>query len=666
MSIFLTGATGLIGRHLVEVLLRDTDADLHLLVRDASLPKLDALMAKWPADARTRVHPVVGDLDAPSLGIDKTWVKEHAGTIDHFFHLAALYDLSASAADNARANVYGTRHAVDAAGDLGAGCLHHVSSIAIAGRYEGVFREDMFDEGQELPTAYHRTKFEAERIVREENDVPWRIYRPSVVVGNSWTGEMDKIDGPYYLFPIMRRLKSIVPPFVPIVAPDVGDTNLVPVDYVAEGIAHLAQVEGLDGRAFHLTNPSPQRVVDVWNAFASSAGAPQVTVSLDRRALGLVPSEAYDVVLRGKALTPLRKLATEPLGIPDEVIGEIALAPTFDATEARRILAAASIDPPELEDYAGRLWEYWDQRMDPVRPHVGRKAKAALRGKTVLVTGASSGIGKATAMKVAAAGGIPLLVSRTRDKLEEVQREIEEQGGTAHVHPCDLSDLEAIDKLVEEVTSRYRVDVLVNNAGRSIRRSVALSYDRFHDFERTMHLNYFAPVRLTLGILPHMVAQGGGSIVNVTTIGVTTLVPRFSAYIASKSALDAFSQVINSEMVSNKVSVTSIRMPLVRTPMITPTKAYDYFPAISPEDAADLIIEGVVGKHRTINTGVGSLSQVIHATAPRFADRVKHIGFRVFPDSLAAIGDKAEKDKMGSQGTIEQRVVAALLRGIHL
>lgn len=664
MSIFLTGATGLIGRHLVEVLLRDTDADLHLLVRESSLPKLDALIAQWPGKARQRVHPVVGDLDSPSLGVDKGWISEHAGKIDHFFHLAALYDLSASAADNARANVYGTRHAVDAAGELDAGCFHHVSSVAIAGRYDGVFREDMFDEGQELPTAYHRTKFESERIVREENDVPWRIYRPSIVVGNSWTGEMDKVDGPYYLFPIMRRLRSIVPPFVPLVTPDVGDTNIVPVDYVAESLAHLAQLPGLDGRAFHLTNPAPQRVVDVWNAFAGAAGAPQVTVAVDRRVLGLVPNEIYDVALRGKTLKPLRKLTTEPFGIPDEVIGEIAFAPVFDSTEARRLLAAASIDPPEVEDYAARLWEYWNERMDPVRPAVSKKAKTALAGKVALVTGASSGIGKATAMQIAAAGGVPLLVSRTREKLEEVQAEIEERGGTAYVYPCDLSDLDAIDELVAQVTAEHEVDILINNAGRSIRRSVALSYDRFHDFERTMHLNYFAPVRLTLGILPGMVERGNGSVVNVTTIGVTTLVPRFSAYIASKAALDAFSQVVNSEMVSDNVLISSIRMPLVRTPMIAPTKSYDYFPAISPDEAADLIIGAIADRKRTVDTTVGNVAQFLHATTPRFADRVKHIGFNIFPDSRAAIGEAA--DRADSQGSIEQRVVAALLRGIHL
>lgn len=665
MGIFLTGATGLIGRHLVEVLLRDSDELLHVLVRESSLPKLEAVLQQLSPRARERVLPVVGDLDAPRLGIDDAWLDEHRGTIDHFFHLAALYDMGASAAASARANVYGTRHAVDAAAAMDAGTLHHVSSIAVAGRFPGVFREDMFDEGQELPTPYHRTKFESERIVRDENDVPWRIYRPSVVVGNSWTGVMDKIDGPYYLFPLIRRLKSVVPPWVPVVGPDVGDTNIVPVDYVAESIAHLAFVPGLDGRAFHLTHPSPQPVVDVYNAFARAAGAPQISAPVDRRFTSMVPSQATDLVLRGNALRPLRRLATEPLGIPESVLGELALAPTFDSGEARRLLAAAGIDPPELDDYAGRLWEYWDQQMDPVRPHVSRKARAALRGKTVLVTGASSGIGRATALKVAAAGGVPLLVSRTRATLEEVQREIEAAGGTAHVYPCDLSDLEAIDALVAQVTAEHTVDILVNNAGRSIRRSVALSYDRFHDFERTMHLNYFSVVRLTLGLLPHMVAHGRGHIVNVTTIGVTTLVPRFSAYIASKAALDAFSQVINAEMISSRIGVTSVRMPLVRTPMIAPTKAYDYFPAISPDQAADLIVEGVADRKRTVDTALGNFSQVAHALTPRFADRVKHIGFRLFPDSRAAIGD-ADRDALASQGTLEQRVVAALLRGIHL
>lgn len=665
MSIFLTGATGLIGRHLVEVLVRDTDDTLHVLVRESSLPKLEAVLESLPSTARARIQPVVGDLYSPALGIDDAWFGEHAGRIDHFFHLAALYDLSASAADNARANVHGTRHAIEAATRLGAGCFHHVSSIAVAGRYDGVFREDMFDEGQDLPTPYHRTKFEAERIVRDEADLPFRVYRPSVVVGNSWTGVMDKSDGPYYLFPLIRRLKSIVPPWVPVAAPDVGDTNIVPVDYVAEGIAHLAFLPGLDGRAFHLTNPSPQRVTDVYNSFARAAGAPQVSATVDRRFTSIVPSDAVDIVLRGKALRPLRKIATEPFGIPDDVLGEMALAPVFDAADARRLLAAASIDPPDLDDYAGRLWEYWDQHMDPVRPKVSRKARAALRGKTVLVTGASSGIGRATALKVAAAGGVPLLVSRTREKLEEVQHEIEANGGTAHVYPCDLSDLDAIDGLVEQVTGEHVIDMVVNNAGRSIRRSVSLSYDRFHDFERTMHLNYFSVVRLTLGLLPHMVANGGGNVVNVTTIGVTTLIPRFSAYIASKAALDAFSQVINSEMIGSKVVVTSVRMPLVRTPMIAPTKAYDYFPAISPDEAADLIINGAADRKRTVDTAVGNFSQVVHATAPRVADRVKNIGFRLFPDSQAAIGT-SDKNATGSQGTMEQRVVAALLRGIHL
>ena len=189
----------------------------------------------------------------------------------------------------------------------------------------------------------------------------------------------------------------------------------------------------------------------------------------------------------------------------------------------------------------------------------------------MLITGASSGIGRATALKVAAAGGVPLLVARNVEKLEEVRAEIVAAGGTAYVYAADLSDMESIDRLVERVLADHRnVDMLVNNAGRSIRRSIALSYDRFHDFERTMQLNYFGAVKLIIGLLPHMRERGSGHIVNISSIGVQTNPPRFSAYVASKAALDAFTRVVASEVIGDGVTFTTIHMPLVRTPMIAP------------------------------------------------------------------------------------------------
>src|SRR3954447_23168509 len=205
MAYFVTGATGFIGRHLVQELLDNRDDEILVLVRDRSLPRIEALRRSW-GSAASRVTPVVGDLDRPALGVTRSWVRAHADEIDHFFHLAALYDMTASDELNERLNVGGTRAALDLAAALDVGVLHHVSSVAVAGDHAGSFDETMFDVGQRLPSAYHRTKFASERIVREESPVPWRVYRPAVVVGHSETGAMDKVDGPYYFFPLFKRM----------------------------------------------------------------------------------------------------------------------------------------------------------------------------------------------------------------------------------------------------------------------------------------------------------------------------------------------------------------------------------------------------------------------------------------------------------------------------
>src|SRR5204862_4892733 len=238
------------------------------------------------------------------------------------------------------------------------------------------------------------------------------------------------------------------------------------------------------------------------------------------------------------------------------------------------------------------LWDYWEREMDDLAQ--GHAVKRELGGKHVLITGASSGIGRAAAVKLAAAGGIPLLVARNVEELEEVRAEIVAAGGTAYVYAADISDMESIELLVERVLADHRnVDMLVNNAGRSIRRSISLSYERFHDFERTMQLNYFGAVKLILKLLPVMRDRRSGQIINVSSIGVQTNTPRFSAYVASKAALDAFSRCVASEIKDDNVDITVIYMPLVRTPMIAPTRMYDRFPAITPEKAADMICEAI-------------------------------------------------------------------------
>src|SRR3954447_17809716 len=224
MAYFVTGATGFIGRHLVEQLLK-RDGDIYVLVREGSLDKLEELIERWGPEAKERVKPVTGDLGEPKLGVSDEQIAELRGVgIHHFFHLAAIYDMTASDERNEQLNVGGTRNAVEVANALEVGCLHHTSSVAAAGMYRGEFTEDMFDEGQDLDHPYHRTKFESERIAREESAVPWRVYRPAIVVGHSQTGEMDKIDGPYYFFGAIR-LGAQLPDFVPLLGPRLGETN---------------------------------------------------------------------------------------------------------------------------------------------------------------------------------------------------------------------------------------------------------------------------------------------------------------------------------------------------------------------------------------------------------------------------------------------------------
>ena len=301
MSYFVTGATGFIGRHLVEQLLK-RDGDIHVLVREGSRGKLDELIKKWPADPRPhrarRRRPVEERLGVSDDDVAK--LKEKG--VRHFFHLAAIYDMTADDERNEKLNVDGTRNAVALANARRGRVLHHTSSIAAAGLHKGLFREDQFDEGQKLPSAYHRTKFESEKIAREESKVPWRVYRPAIVVGHSETGEMDKIDGPYYFFKVLQKLRHWLPEWAPLVAPEMGYTNVVPVDYVAKAMDHIAHQPDLDGQAFHLTNPKSQRSGEVMNEFAKAAHAPQTSLRIDNRILQTLPKGTVSMLMKAPPL----------------------------------------------------------------------------------------------------------------------------------------------------------------------------------------------------------------------------------------------------------------------------------------------------------------------------------------------------------------------------
>src|SRR5680860_955009 len=270
MNYFVTGATGFIGHNLVARLLQ-REGTIYALVRAGSRGRLEELRTAWGADG-ARVVPIAGDLSQPALGVSEEDLLTLRGEIDHFFHLAAIYDMAAGAEAQEVANVEGTRHAVELAAAIKAGCFHQISSIAAAGLYRGTWTEDMFDQAEDLDThPYFRTKHESERVVREDCSRPWRVYRPGIVVGDSRTGAIDKIDGPYYMFKLLQRARRVLPSWLPTVGVEGGEINIVPVDYVAAAIDHIAHQPDLDGRAFHLTDPQPKTAGEVLNLFARAA-----------------------------------------------------------------------------------------------------------------------------------------------------------------------------------------------------------------------------------------------------------------------------------------------------------------------------------------------------------------------------------------------------------
>jgi len=538
MAYFVTGATGFIGQFLVRNLLK-RGQPIYVLVRKSSVKKLDALREEWGATDK-QILPIVGDLGKKNLGVADAELRKLKGKVDQMFHLAAIYDLKADAQAQQIANVDGTRHAVQFADAVGAKCFHHISSIAAAGLYDGVFREDMFEEAEDLDHPYFKTKHDSEAVVRNECKRPFRVYRPGFVVGDSKTGYIDKIDGPYYFFKFIQKMRNMLPPWMPMVGIEGGRINIVPVDYVADAIDHLAHKKGLDGKCFHLTDPHPHRIGEVLNIFAKAAHAPQMTMRLNARMFGFIPAP----ILYGLgSLAPVKRMmraVLHDLGVPKDVFQFINWPTRYDNRETVKALKGSGISVPALETYAPRIWDYWERNLDPDL-FIDRTLAGKVKDKVIVVTGASSGIGRATAIKMAAAGAKVILVARGEEKLIETKKEIEAAGGRCWMVTADVSELASCDALVARVLKEHGTcHYLVNNAGRSIRRGVINSFDRFHDYERTMQLNYFGALRLIMGFLPKMIEQRQGHIINISSIGVLSNAPRFSAYVASKAALDSF------------------------------------------------------------------------------------------------------------------------------
>ncbi|MEN9545099.1 MAG: hypothetical protein RLZZ598_1932, partial [Pseudomonadota bacterium] len=323
MHYFVTGATGFIGKRLVKTLLARKGSTVRVLMRAGSEAKLPELLDYWglqTAAAKARVVPVTGDLTGKKLAVAAETIKALKGQIDAVYHLAAIYDLGADAESQIAVNIEGTRNTVEFARAIDAGHFHHVSSIAAAGLYEGVFREDMFDEAENLDHPYFMTKHESEKVVRKECRLPWTVYRPALVVGDSTTGEMDKIDGPYYFFKPIQRMRQLLPPWMPSIGIEGGRVNIVPVDFVVAALDHLSHQANVAGRCFHLVDPVGYRVGDVLDIFSRAAHAPKMNLFINAALFGFIPRGVKKSLM---ALAPVRRVRSavlKDLGLPEDML----------------------------------------------------------------------------------------------------------------------------------------------------------------------------------------------------------------------------------------------------------------------------------------------------------------------------------------------------------
>ena len=646
----ITGANGFLGKHLVERLIQDGH-EVTLLIREPGQPAKQYLLEQFRQQAEmvrkhgrnASVTVWDGDVGQPHLGLDPecTFNGFH-----HVYHLAAVYDLGADEAATMQTNVGGTENLLQKLdADRFSGCLHFVSSIAVAGDFKGEFSERMFDEGQTHAHAYNRSKYESEKRVREkraaQSDYEIRIYRPSAIVGHSKTGAMDRIDGPYYGFLLVSTLKRLFPSWLPLAAPKIRSImDIVPVDYVAEGlytISMLSRPELPDDLfCFHLTDPNALSMTKITKLVLKAADGPQIqfTVGTDwaKPYLQMMGKSA-----NLKTIEMLKDGLLGSLGIPPQVLDAVMPDVRFSAAETTRLLQRNSVVLPDFYTYVDVLWDYYNRHLDPERDKEERCGQA-FRGKVVLITGGSEGIGFTSAKRSVFYGAKVILAARNQDKLDQALQELgpiaEMSGGSVDARVCNISNLEECDALVGYVLKHYgHVDILFNNAGLSIRRSISKALDRFHDYERTMQTNYFGPLRIVLGFLPSMIERKSGHILYSSTMGTLAPTPRFGAYAASKSAMDAISDSMAAEFTDRNIYFTSIKFPMVKTGMLAPTKDYDDMPAATPEAAAQMFVDAVLDKSRKQMTGLGMAIGLVNLIKPNMMTQVYNYFYQIWPDA---------------------------------
>mmetsp|Transcript_9603 Transcript_9603/g.11527 ORF Transcript_9603/g.11527 Transcript_9603/m.11527 type:complete len:940 (+) Transcript_9603:177-2996(+) len=668
----MTGATGFIGKHLLECLLRRNMNSLIICVtRPTSKAKLaKQVLERHGKEGASRVVALDGNISKPNFELSSdilNTLKTAGDGVSHFIHLAASYDMTASEEVNRLANVEGTRYAMRLSETIGAK-FEYASSIVVAGDFNGMFLESNFDEGQQFKNPYAQTKYEAEKLVRNECKAAYRIYRPGVVVGHSKTGEADKIDGPYYFFKTLQKLRKVLPSSLVLPMVDGDGMPLVPVDYVAEAMDVIihATDNKYDSRAYQLVDPSPDSFLETLNHFAKAAHAPMFSARIPTIVEAMLPRKIISAVESIPLINSAPSFfAKNVFRIPESLVDYVDFRTTYDDSDTQEILAGTGIRCPPLKSYAWRLWDYYERFMDIRNLDQTKALRIAVRNKVVVVTGSTDGIGLVLAKRLAKCGAHVCLVARNPDKLKAVEKELRKNGGLVTSYVADLSKEDATNKMIDAVLKDHGyVDILVNNAGRSIRRSVEYQYKdsgRFHDFQRCIDLNYYGSLRCILGFLPGMRKRKCGQIINISSIGAVTNAPRFGAYVASKSALDGFTRCIQGEVASDNIKLTTVYMPLVRTKMVVSKgNKFDHMDLMTPKEASGMIERAIVTEERTIATQTGRLVQAGYFFWPEMVESVLTILYRLEPEKAP----QGQESSSLAEGDKEQlRAISNLLQG---
>jgi thioester reductase-like protein/NADP-dependent 3-hydroxy acid dehydrogenase YdfG len=630
MIYFVTGGTGQIGRFLIPRLL-ERGGTVYLLVSATALGEFARLRIAWGA-SDAQLVPVVGDLTRMRLGVSQQMQGKLKHKLDHFFHLATRFDIGADGEAQAKSNVDVVRRALGLAESLHAGCFHLLSSTAAAGRYSGTFSEQMFGEAQKLENPYYANYHYAERLVRNVTRIPWRIYRPGIIVGNSDDGRVTEANGLYYFFEALRSLGEALPPWERGVIADGGHLNLVPADYVGEALDHLAHLKKRNGECFMLTHPLGTSAGQVMQLLVRLAGGPGLAVVPQRLPYWLVAlrpgAPGYGLIERFLA----------PFSVPVEALALVTSPTRFDGSTTQVLLEQGDIHCPDFEDYAEELWRYWQDKVsDPAKRGAllarvvdgvrGRRNPTALsravKGRIVVVAGATGKLGRECALQLGEAGAVVIIVGSGKRRLQTlVERFVRIGVSPPPVYTGDVTDPVACASVVQRVLRDYgHVDVLLNcdkQAGSGTDRARASG---------TEGESQLAASHLVSGFSPSMVARRQGHIVNVVAGGVldsaalhdpSALLSLVSTA-ASIAAKDVFSALLSAQLASCGVRYSHVALPALRQPADSSRRWVDDLLSITPDAAAQRVLKTLADQPTGMFRALGLTGSVVQGLAPELS-----------------------------------------------